>query len=194
MVSWRSIGLRYALGGSPAAVREAMDTDVVVLDADMSLFAAIPRIVANDYGLVRRADGTYWIVTTSDLSVRFRDLAEPFLLLSEIENHLRRLVDAEVPRELIVQAKDPDDEGRTVESAADLTLGEVIRLLEQPAAWEHMAPRLDRVEVVRQLDVIRSIRNDVMHFDPEGVGSNDLDALRAFARFLQEFRRWQPQP
>lgn len=192
IISWRSIGRCYSLGRAPALVRDAMESEVVEIDAEVALFAAIPRIVANDYALVKRADATYWIVTTSDLSVRFKELAEPFLLLSEIENQLRWLLDEHVSRSVLEGARDPEDESRTIESAADLTLGEIIRLLEQPVVWDRLAPRLDRVEVVKRVDEIRTIRNDVMHFDPEGVGPSDLAALRAFAQFLQDVRQWLP--
>ena len=192
VVSWKSMGIRFALGGRPDLVREAMEQDVTVINSDTSLFAAIPRIIENDYALVRRNDGTYWIVTTADLSGKFRDLAEPFLLLAEIENHLRDLLDEHLTKATIQAAKDPSDDERRVEAAADLTLGEVLRLLERQDVWDKLAPRLDRTEVVRQLDAIRTIRNDVMHFDPEGVASSDLQALRAFARFLQDFRRYEP--
>jgi CBS domain-containing protein len=193
VISWRSIGLTYGLGGTPKEVRDAFETDVVILDEDFPLFAAIPRIVAKDYALVRRADGTHWIVTTSDLSVRFKELTEPFLLLSEIENQLRILLDGRVPLSILEDARDPGDNERTIDSAADLTLGEVVRVLEQPEIWQKLAPGLDRVVVINQLHRIRAIRNDVMHFDPEGVGPTDLEALRSFARFLQEFRRWGPK-
>lgn len=192
VVSWKSLGMRFALGGRPQLVREAMEAEVATVESETSLFAAIPRIIANDYALVRRNDGTYWIVTTSDLSSRFRELAEPFLLLSEIENQLRGLLDEHLTKATIQAAKDPEDRDRKVESAADLTLGEVLRLLEQQDAWDKLAPRLDRAEVVRQLDAIRNIRNDVMHFDPEGVGVTDLEILRTFTRFLQDFLRCEP--
>ncbi len=48
---------------------------------------------------------------------------------------------------------------------------------------DDLLPRIDR-------DAVRNVRNDVMHFDPEGVGPRDLETLRAFARFLQHFRRY----
>lgn len=192
VVSWKSMGTRFALGGRPEFVREAMERDVATVEETSSLFAAIPRIIANDYALIRRHDGNHWIITTSDLSSRFRELAEPFLLLSEIENQLRGLLDEHLPKTTIQAAKDPDDKDRRIESAADLTLGEVLRLIEQQEVWDKLAPRLDRAEVVRQLDAIRNIRNDVMHFDPEGVGASDLETLRSFTRFLQDFLRCEP--
>jgi CBS domain-containing protein len=190
MVSWRTVGLSFALGGSPRLVREAMQQEVTVIESEVGLFSAIPRIISDDYAMIRRSDRSFWIITTSDLSLRFRELTEPFLLLSEIENQLRRLLDGTIPLELLIHARDPEGEPRLVEAAADLTLGEVIRLLEQPDVWSHLAPQLDRIEIISRLDRIRTIRNDVMHFDPEGVEPNDLESLRSFARFLQDFRRW----
>jgi DNA-directed RNA polymerase specialized sigma54-like protein len=37
-----------------------------------------------------------------------------------------------------------------------------------------------------QLDQVRKIRNDVMHFDPAGIQATDLQSLRNFARFLRK--------
>lgn len=193
VVSWKSIGTSFALGATPASVREAMDKDVVIVDDNALLFGVIPRIIESDYALVRRGDGSFWIITTADLSARFRELTEPFLLLAEIENQLRDLVDERFDAASLASAKAPEDVERKVESAADLTLGEIQRLLEREETWRTLAPALDRVEVTRQLDAVRDIRNDVMHFDPEGVGPSDVQVLRAFARFLRDFRRWQPR-
>jgi hypothetical protein len=38
------------------------------------------------------------------------------------------------------------------------------------------------------LDQVRDIRNDVMHFDPDGIPPDDLERLREFARFLQRLQ------
>ncbi len=61
--------------------------------AESSLFQAIPIIVEHQYVLVRGSDNRITgIVTASDLSLQFQQLAEPFLLLGEIENHIRRIL------------------------------------------------------------------------------------------------------
>jgi CBS domain-containing protein len=192
VISWKSIGIRYALGGTPATVSDAMLAATETVDAETPLFSAIPRIIANDYVLVRRADHSYWIITAADLSAKFRELSEPFLLLSEIETHLRSLVDEKVERNQIRDARDPTDEKRQVDAAADLTLGELVRLIENPVVWQAIAPTLDRDAVIPQLNRVRAIRNEVMHFDPEGLGPTALDELRDFVRFLREFRQWRP--
>ena len=47
---------------------------------------------------------------------------------------------------------------------------------------------VDRKIFVRNLDKVRRIRNDVMHFDPDGVSDDDLEALRKFTMFLQSLQ------
>ncbi len=45
---------------------------------------------------------------------------------------------------------------------------------------------IDRNIFISKLDEIRRIRNDVMHFDPDGVAESDLAMLQDFVRFLQD--------
>jgi hypothetical protein len=54
------------------------------------------------------------------------------LLLGEIEQHVRKLIEGKFALSELQEAKDPADAQRTVERVADLTLGEYIRLLEVP--------------------------------------------------------------
>jgi len=42
--------------------------------------------------------------------------------------------------------------------------------------------------LVKELDNVRLIRNDVMHFDPDGISDDDLQALRRLVAFLQKLR------
>jgi predicted transcriptional regulator len=39
-----------------------------------------------------------------------------------------------------------------------------------------------------RMDKVREIRNDVMHFDPDGILPTDLERLRDFANFLQRLQ------
>ncbi|MBL1149400.1 MAG: CBS domain-containing protein [Armatimonadetes bacterium] len=189
MISWRSLGKRLALGQCCKEAQDAMD-EAVIVSAETSIFQAINDIVEHEYVLVQREDKTIsGIVTTSDLSVQFRVLSEPFLILAEIENHLRYLIDAKFQKADLEGARDPTDADREVSSASDLTFGEYVRLLENEAQWEKLNLKLDRAAFVEKLDAVRVIRNDVMHFDPEGIAEKDLDSLRAFVKFLQDLRR-----
>jgi CBS domain-containing protein len=184
VISWTTIGSRLVLRSSGAHVLDFMDKAREV-SADTSLFAAIGAIVGNQYVLVRdRENRVSGIVTTSDLSLQFQQLAEPFLLLGEIENHIRRLIDGKFTADEVRAVRDPGDE-RVVQSVADLTFGEYQRMLEHPDRWSKLRLNIERASFIQQLDRVREIRNEVMHFDPDGTADEDLLTLRRFVRFLQ---------
>jgi hypothetical protein len=71
----------------------------------------------------------------------------------------------------------------------DLTFGEHVRLLENPKQWTRFAIQIDRKTFTDELKKVGEIRNDVMHFHPDGVGSDDLTMLRKFSRFLSELEK-----
>jgi CBS domain-containing protein len=133
VLSWTSIRSRLALGRTSDVVRELMD-DSHEIRADASLFQAIPIIVEHQYVLVRGSDNKIsGIVTATDLSLQFGRLAEPFLLLGEIENHIRRILGEKFSADELKMVGDPTDKDRKIEDVADLTFGEYIRLLENEA-------------------------------------------------------------
>jgi predicted transcriptional regulator len=185
VVTWHSIGSRLALGCTGSTAREVMD-DAVEIRSDASIFAAIPDLVEHGYVLVRGPDERIvGIVTSSDLSQQFRQLAEPFLLLSEIENRIRNIIGPHFGVEELAAIRDPDDDERRIESVDKMSFGEYIRLLEEPSRWTRVDLRVDRKNFIKSLDNIRKIRNDVMHFDTDELPKDDTLALRDFARFLQ---------
>lgn len=188
MVSWKTIGSRLALKRPCTTVREAMEPAQVV-SADESLFDALARIASHDYVLVQANDKTYTgIVTASDFNFQFQALAEPFLLVGEIENGLRRILHQKFSLKELEEAKAPGDDGRTIESPHDLTLGEYVRLIEPEKRWKKLKVEIDRVEFLQRLNRVREVRNDVMHFDPDGLSTEDLVFLREFAQFLKRLR------
>jgi CBS domain-containing protein len=188
MVSWSSIGSRLAVDNKSEAITHYMERHYE-LSSDVSIFSAIGLIAEHDYVLVRDSERKIsGIVTTSDLSVQFRQLGEPFLLIEEIENHIRLLVAGRfLPAELKA-ACDPSDTEREVTDVSDLTFGEYVRLLERPEHWDRLGLPLDRKIFIDQLGKVRDIRNDVMHFDPDPLGDEQLEILRDFVQFLQRLR------
>lgn len=188
IVSWKSIGMRLALKKPIATAKDCME-DAKVLGASEPLFSAIAMVAGNDYVLVQAQDKTICgIVTASDLNDQFRLLAEPFLLLGEIENGVRRLLHGKFTQAELTAAKAPGDDGRQIDTPADLTFGEYIRLLEVEVSWKKLKVEIDRATFISQLNSVREIRNDVMHFDPDGLEDEDLKFLREFAQFLKKLR------
>lgn len=189
VISWASIAPRMAFGNSGRSVRDFMDSPHHEIRADASIFQAIPIIVQYDYVLVRAVDNKIsGIVTASDLSLQFLQLSEPFLLLSEIENHVRQMIADKFTEIQLQSVCDTSNNSRQVSGVDDLTFGEYVRLLENNDRWKKLSTTIDRNTFCKHLDRVREIRNDVMHFDPDGISPNDLEQLREFARFLQRLK------
>ena len=184
VVSWKTIGSRLVLGEKCSFVRECMEPPQE-LSIESSIFDAIRIIAEHDFVLVRNQEQKITgIVTASDVNIQFRQLAEPFLLLSDIENQLRNLIEQKFSADDIQAAKDPNDEKRVIKTAADLAFGEYVRLLENEGSWNKLELQLHRKTFIGYLEEIRQIRNDVMHFDPDGTDEEQLDKLRSFAKCL----------
>ncbi len=150
----------------------------------------IDDIIANQYVLIRNKENIICgIVTTSDISQQFRQLGEPFLLIGEIENYVRiMLLDKYTIDEIRAVCESSVQESR-IERISDLTLGEYIRLIENPTNWEKLSLPVDREVFINKLDDIRQIRNDVMHFDPDGISEQELEKLRDLVRLMQNLAR-----
>jgi len=188
IISWKTIGSRLALKRTCDHVREAMEPAQEIGIED-SLFSAIAIIAEHDYVLVRGQDKKIsGIITASDFNVQFQKLAEPFLLVGEIENGIRQILYGKFNKSELNAVRDPGDEEREVEGVSDLTFGEYLRLVEDDKRWKKLKLAIDRVEFVKRLDRVREIRNDVMHFDPDGLDEMDLYTLREFAQFLRRLR------
>jgi CBS domain-containing protein len=188
VVSWKTIGSRLAIKKSCLSVKDCMEP-AQQISQEESLLDAVDIIRKHDYVIVIGNDKTVsGLVTASDFNQQFRTLAEPFLLVGEIENGIRRMLRGKFKMPELRSAKDSSDEGRAVNSPSDLTFGEYIRLLENPANWRKLEVEIDRTEFIKQLKRIREIRNEVMHFDPDGLDPDDLKFLSEFAQFLKRLR------
>ena len=187
-ISWKSIGCRLSLNKNCLLVKDCMDQEQVI-KSEASLFEAINIISDYNYVLVRAQNNTIQgIVTASDLSKQFRDLSEPFLLIGECEHLIRRLIHGKFSADDLEKSKNSKDMNRKVSGVADLTFGEYVRLLEDKNRWNTLSLAIDRKEFISRLNKIRNIRNDVMHFDPQGIDPEDFHTLREFVRFLKELR------
>ncbi len=125
------------------------------------------------------------------------------MLIGEIENYIRCLIDNKFTCEELQALRDPSDDERAVQSVTDLTLGEYIRLFEDPNLWAKVGLPFDRVTFVKHLHTVRNIRNRVMHFKPDDHHKNDhrenddrendLEILRSLGRFLRNFSKIRKQ-
>jgi CBS domain-containing protein len=187
IVTWKSIGSRLALGQACATVQGCRE-DPRIIDSNRTLFEAIPTIVEFGYVLVRdqqdrRITG---IVTASDLSLQFQALSEPFLLLREIELHIRLILTGRlVSNDFDILKLPPPLSNKKKQAVDDLTIGQYITLFQNQKIWEKLELGIDPKEFVYLLDEVRSIRNEVMHFDRDPMTRDQLDTLKRASRFMQ---------
>lgn len=187
MITWKSIGSRLSSGVECNLVRHCMNPDVQEVRLGTPLLDAVSAIASHGYTLVRSStDEIVGIVTTSDLSREFHELASPFLLIGEIEKYLHTLVHGRFTTEEL-QAALP--EGLTATGTADLTLGGYCRLLQKPANWDKLRLEFSRELFVDRLEAVRQIRNEVMHFRPDGLDPEKQQVLQGLVAFFRHLAR-----
>ena len=69
----------------------------------------------------------------------------------------------------------------------DLSFGETARAFGREEIWKELYLLLDRSSFCIRLEEIRSIRNKVMHFHPDGITDEDREVLRKTRQMLQSF-------
>ncbi|PLX35382.1 MAG: hypothetical protein C0605_10365 [Hyphomicrobiales bacterium] len=195
-ISWKSIGSRLSQRNDLKTVADAMDKASEVLDTD-SLFEATRAIIGREYVFVRSSvdKKITGIVTATDVSEQFQLLSEPFLLLGRIENQIRRIIqntfDVETLRAACNDA-DPDRKA-AVSKVSDLTFGEYQRILENEDNWKKLNFVACRKTFCNELDKVRQLRNEIMHFHPDTVEEGDFEQLRRFSRLLSQLERLSRQ-
>ena len=188
-ISWKSIGSRLSQRNELNQVRDAMEQATVVSDAD-SLFEVTQIIIQCGYVFVRSSSDRRikGIVTATDLSEQFQGLSEPFLLLERIENQIRRLIQDVFDVETLRAACDDNDPERKagVTRASQLTFGEYQRIFEREENWSQLGFVACRKTFCKELDEVRKLRNEIMHFHPDVIEDGDFEQLRRFSRLLDQ--------
>ncbi|WP_308111827.1 CBS domain-containing protein [Neisseria subflava] len=195
-ISWKTIGEKLittkSLDISQKTVSDFMSEDIIIVTKNETIFSVLTKIPQNDFVLIKDSTNNeeiIGIVTVNDLNEQFHLLSKPFLLISEIENGIRHILDKiDLSDEELKKAKKPDS-SEEIESIADLNFGGYQTILGNSEIWKRLNLNLDRQEFIKTLDKIREIRNDVMHFDPDGLDKNSIELLEEFSHFLKSLRK-----
>ena len=188
-ISWQTIGTARQHGVSSNVVKDYKREDVRTVSPETPLLDVFGIVLKNDFVVVVNKDkALQGIITTTDISAQFLSSTEPFLLIEEIENHIRNLLNEKLLLERIQQVC--QEEKRKVESIDDLTFGEYLQLFGAEDVWERLGIRADRSTMLKQLDHLREIRNDVMHFEPEGISHEQNEQLRRMVYYFRELSNY----
>lgn len=163
-VSW------WSIAQAQLAQREIMLVDATrshpfVVSIDANLLDQVPDIYKTNFVFVRSDDDRICgIVTSSDLSIQFRDLTTPFFQVGEIESRMRVCIDRSFTAEELQAAI-----GRAhLRSAADMMFGQYVQLLRDDTRWRQLGwGGIDHARFIQCLEDTRQIRNKIMHFGEE---------------------------
>ena len=187
-ISWKTIGIALRKKDKGNIVGDYMSADVTIVERNEPLLKVIQTLSQKEFVIVRNEQKEMGgIVTTADLASEFLTItqAEAFLLLEQIELQIRNIIGKGniLVEELRKECNTPD---RQIESIDDLTFGEYIRIIENPKYWKKLCLNTERSEFVKYLNQVREVRNDVMHFEPDGIKDDKMQLLRDMARYLSE--------
>jgi hypothetical protein len=185
IISWESIAKRSMLTPEPKLVGDCR-VDAQVIDGDGSLFDALPTIEKFGYVLVRSKEKKITgIVTASDLAVELRSLSYPFMSIGTIEGLIRKKLHPHVELADLALLEE-HSKARNESDIALITFGENVRLLEREEIWCRLAINIDKKQFIKRLLIIRDIRNDVMHFNPDPLGLSEKRELDQMEEFLRQ--------
>ena len=192
-ISWKSIGQAYAYGNTPTFVKDCM-TGYHEVSVDASVTKLLVAIKEHECVLICGKDKSYITVfTAADLADMYEELAESFILVAEIEQHLRVILRrANFSKEDLKSVCSPDDD-REINRIEDLTFAGYVGLFGNNERWERLQINTDRKGFCEDLNKVRELRNAVMHFDPDGLTTDQLKTLRLFCEMLRTLRRHMPE-
>lgn len=184
-ISWETIGRAKINGIKSDMVKDYVEPDVATLLPDTPLIRAVEIVRRHDFAVVLAKDKSlFGIVTVSDITDQFIAETEPFVLLNELENHIRNLMRDKILLEDLKRLCQKPDE-QEISSIDDLTFGDYITVFGNETQWNKLNIAADRKTFNEYLDEIRKIRNEVMHFRPNGIDSVKKCQIRNVARYLQ---------
>ncbi len=107
-----------------------------------------------------------FFVTAADIAAEFGATTGPFLLIGQIEEQLRWLMERRLDLRAALIAVGLPADGSSP-GASDLTMGELHRVLDNDDNWAKIGIKFDRTSFCAELSAVRELRNDIMHFrDP----------------------------
>ncbi len=181
LISWKSIGRALVLGKDCNKVRDCKE-DALVFSLNEPLFKAVKIILEKDAVLIRDNNQRICgIVTATDVGEHFISLSEPFLLLEQIENLIRKILADKFTKEDIFHLLELD---RELNDLSELTFGQYIRIIENPTNFQKLKIKIDRSIFIEMLKKTCDIRNEVMHFNPDPIEDEDIEQLRQTLTFL----------
>jgi hypothetical protein len=189
IVTWESI-VRYQLshGFQEPPTLASIVTPVELVRQDEDLLPLVARILERQYvAVLDRSRTVIALLGVADLARHFIEKTRPYLLVADIEQVLRAIIAARLMdgwTEIVGLESDAYGDNRAPASPDELSFGTYVRVLQSPRFFDQLGWRLDRKLFARELDAVREIRNEIMHFSPDPA-PDAVPQLRGFLELLR---------
>ncbi len=181
IISWASIG---KITPTPEIVSECVvDISDVKLSLDADFRDAIK--IVKEYGavvVVDELDKLVGLITGSDIAEQYQILAEPFVLLGDIEESLRLILLSQSSEAKIIEFVMKDSKyDRKVENIKRLTFWDLIYFLQNKEHWAEINCFRDisRKDFCGFLQDANTTRNEIFHFRKTKFDNSTLDTLKS---------------
>lgn len=187
MVSWESIA-RAKMHRDGIDLKDCIvHADVIPLSED--LLPYIASIVASGCIFTQnRENKICGIITTADLSLQFRRLAEPFLMIGVAEASLRSLAQEKLTEDEILAARAEHETAARPVDVTGLSFGELARVFNDKEIWDRLALPVEATVFRKLLDEVRQYRNTVMHFRVDEASAELPPAVKNLVTWLGQLR------
>lgn len=186
-ISWESIAKTHMSNNGAQEVEQATRL-VPVAEYDELVLPRIEEISSRGFIFVRSGDGktTAGIITAADLTNRFGEIAKPFTMIEECERRLNRRVSKKIPPDAISAATN-----KKHKSAEKLTFGAYPHVLKEEEHFNLLGWPLDHAQFIDQIREVAKIRNNMMHFSPDPIPTDEWGAIDGLLAMLHAV---DPQP
>lgn len=182
MISWKSIGAAQIQGLSDDAGVKDCISPHRLLSYDMDFLEAIEEIIKHECIMVKSKNGEIkGPVTLFDISVEHLYLTQPFILLGNIENYLRKVIDHHLtPESFLARFSEVSEKIKTSE---DLSFSQYTRALNEEQLKKSISQKYDLSAINKLIDDINDDRNAIMHFRTH----RDLEAMTEKLSLAEKF-------
>lgn len=190
-ISWESISKHKINGVNSEMVKDYVVTEMATLSPDTPLIQAVETVKKHGFAVILAKDKSlYGMVTVSDVTEQFIEETAPFVLLSELEGHLRNLLRDKILVEDLEKLCVKEG-GREITSIDGMSFGDYIAVFGNEKQWKKLGIAADRKTFIEELENMRTLRNDVMHFRLAALDEGKMEFLKSFVEYMRMLVRNQ---
>jgi Uncharacterized conserved protein len=179
-ISWETIAQAPMSTSTPTLVNQAT-RPAAQAEYDDRVIPRIEDISSKGFIFVRSKNHKTiaGIVTASDLTQRFGEIAKPFSMIEDCERRLQRRVKERISPEII-----KSETKKRYHDADSLTFGAYPYVLERREIFILLGWPLDHKQFVDQIREVAAIRNKMMHFSPDPIPNSEWGAIDGLLAML----------